>query len=40
MRALKIKFYGHTYLDTNEIQHYAINGILWLFIFEIFFFQR
>ena len=25
MRALKIKLYAHTYLDTSEIQHYAIN---------------
>ena len=25
MRALKIKLYPHTYRDTTEIQHYAIN---------------
>ena len=25
MRALKIKLYPHTYRDTSEIQHYAIN---------------
>ena len=25
MRALKIKLHAHTYRDTTEIQHYAIN---------------